>query len=313
MPQKRREKVTMSGMLKQPGVGILFSRGLKSSGNLQLTRVAMVKKGTDESSAKARALQQDRFSDVGRAFLALLCMLLLSNCNSESAPDCLQNAGDLVRQEVSVPDFTKVTVFENIALVLKQGDVQRVEIETGKFLRDEVTASVEGNRLLLRDTNDCNFFRNYGGTTIFITSPNIDEVRSSTGWSVTSDGVLGYDHLSLISESYNNPESETTDGEFDLEVDSKTLSVVVNGIAYFQLTGNTENFNLTIAAGDSRIEATNLIAQNINLNHRGSNDMFVNPLRSLSGIIRGTGDVISVNRPDTVSVKELYKGRLVFK
>ncbi|HET8738035.1 MAG TPA: head GIN domain-containing protein [Pricia sp.] len=250
---------------------------------------------------------------MGRTFLALISILLLANCNSESAPDCLQNAGDLVRQEVPLPAFTKVTVFENIAVVLKQGDVQRVEIETGKFLRDEVTATVEGNRLLLRDTNDCNFFRDYGLTTVYITSPNIDEVRSSTGWSVTSDGVLAYDNLTLISESFNNPESETTDGEFDMEVDSQTLSVVVNGIAYFQLTGTTENLNLTIAAGDSRIEATDLIAQHINLNHRGSNDMFVNPQRSLSGTIRGTGNVISVNRPDSVSVKELYKGRLVFK
>ncbi len=246
-------------------------------------------------------------------FSALLFVVLFFfGCNGESAPDCLQNSGDLIRKEVSLPNFDKITVFENVALVLKQGDVQKVEIATGEYLHDEISTTVEGNRLLLKDTNDCNYFREYGLTTVYVTSPDITEIRSSTGWPIKSDGILGYESLTLLSESFNNPDSETTDGEFDLEVDTQNLGVVVNGIAYFKLKGDTENLRLTIAAGDSRIEAENLTAQNVSLNHRGSNDMFVNPKLSISGTIRGTGDVISSNRPDTVAVEELYKGRLVF-
>ena len=244
----------------------------------------------------------------------LFCVaLFFLGCNGENTPDCLQNSGDLIREEVVLSEFTKITVFENVALVLKQGEVQKVEIATGEYLRDEVTATVEGDRLLLRDTNDCNYFREYGLTTVYVTSPDIREIRSSTGQSIKSDGVLAYERLTLLSESFNNPESETTDGEFDLEVDLQDLGLVVNGIAFFKLKGNTENLRLTIAAGDSRIEAENLMAQSVSLNHRGSNDMFVNPQRVISGTIRGTGDVISANRPDTVAVEELYKGRLVFQ
>jgi len=253
------------------------------------------------------------FFTAHRNYVYIVFIILLASCNTENAPDCLQNSGNLIREEVSLSEFTKITVFENVALVLKQDDVQKVEIETGEYLRDEVSATVEGDRLLLKDTNDCNYFREYGLTTVYITSPNITEIRSSTGQLIKSDGVLAYGSLTLLSESFNNPESETTDGEFDLEVDTQDLGVVVNGIAYFQLKGNTENLRLTIAAGDSRIEAGNLTAQNVSLNHRGSNDMFVNPQRSISGTIRGTGDVISANRPENVAVEELYKGRLVFQ
>ncbi len=251
--------------------------------------------------------------DAIKAMVMFLTTLFFLGCNGENAPDCLQNSGDFIREEVSVPNFTKITIFENVSLVLKQGDIQKVEIATGKYLRDEVSATVEGDRLLLKDTNDCNYFREYGLTTVYVTSPDITEIRSSTGWPIKSDGVLAYESLTLLSESFNNPESETTDGEFDLEVDSQDLGVVVNGIAYFKLKGSTENLRLTIAAGDSRIEAGNLTAQSVSLNHRGSNDMFVNPQRVISGAIRGTGDVISSTRPDTVAVKELYKGRLIFQ
>ncbi len=241
------------------------------------------------------------------------CALLILACNGENVPDCFQNAGDLIREEVSLPSFEKITVFENVELVLSEGPLQQVVIETGEFLRAEVTAEVEGNRLVVRNTNNCNLFREYGITKIFITSPNINEIRSSTGWPIRSEGTLTFPELQLISESFNNTESETTDGSFDLDLATQNLALVANGIAYFQLRGSTQRFSVTIAAGDSRVEAEEFIAQEVVINHRGSNDMLVNPQQILRGVIRGTGDVLSFNRPDSVTVEELYRGRLIFK
>lgn len=238
--------------------------------------------------------------------------VLLAGCNGDNVPDCFQNAGELVEEIVVVATFDKITVFENLQLVVKQGPVQEVRIETGEFLLDEVTAEVIEDRLVLRNTNNCNLFRDYGITKVVVTSPNITEIRSSTGWPVVSEGVLGFPELLLLTESFNNPESETTDGSFDMEVATQTLSIVANGIAYFQIRGTTENFTTTIAAGDSRVEAENLLAQNVTLNHRGSNDILVNPQQSLRGVIRGTGDVVSVNRPAIVDVEVLFKGQLIF-
>ena len=239
--------------------------------------------------------------------------VLIVGCNGENVPDCFQNAGELVQEVVVVASFDKITVFENLQLVVKQGPVQEVRIETGEFLLDEITAEVIGDRLVLRNTNNCNLFRDYGVSKIVVTSPNITEIRSSTGWPIVSEGVLGFPGLSLITESFNNPETETTDGSFNLDVATQTLGIVANGIAYFQVRGTTENFSITIAAGDSRVEAENLLAQNVTLNHRGSNDILVNPQQSLQGVIRGTGDVVSLNRPAILDVEVLYKGRLIFR
>lgn len=243
----------------------------------------------------------------------LVFFLILISCNGENVPDCFQNAGDLVREQIDLPEFAKITVFENLNVVLKQGNVQSVEIETGEYLRNEVTAIVEEDRLVLRNENSCNYVRDYGLTTVYITSPNLTEIRSSTGLLISSDGVLEYPSLSLIAESFNNPETETTDGSFDMELKSSTVRITVNGIAYFKLRGETENLNVNIAAGDSRIEAQLLVSENVNLNHRGSNDVFVNPQQSISGVISGTGDVISVNTPPEVDVEEIFNGRLIFQ
>jgi hypothetical protein len=145
-----------------------------------------------------------------------------------------------------------------------------------------------------------------------VTTPNLTSIRSSTGFPVQSDGVLAFESLSLLSESFTDPEAETTDGEFNLELDVTSLSITSNGISYFNLKGNAESFNISIAAGDSRVEAEELITQRVNFNHRGSNDVLVNPQESLTGVLRGTGDLQSFNRPATVDVEELYNGRLIF-
>lgn len=246
-------------------------------------------------------------------FYALFILIFLSSCNSENAPDCLQNAGETIKIQVDVSDFTNITVFENLNLVLIQGDEQAVEIESGEFLIDEISVEVEGNRLILRNENGCNLFRDYGLSTVYVTSPNIEEVRSSTGLTITSQGTLNYPNLRLISESFNVPEAETTSGTFDLEVDNESVSVVVNGISYYNLRGTTQNLTVTIAAGDTRVEADGLMAENISLNHRGSNDILVDPQQQISGIIRGYGDVICVNRPPEVDVEETFEGRLIFR
>ncbi len=243
-------------------------------------------------------------------FLLFSCFMI--SCNSDTASDCFQTAGVLIREEVSVPDFTKITVFENVGLVLKEGQETKVEIETGENLFNEIEVNVVNDRLTLKNTNGCNFIREYGLTKVFVTAPNIDEIRSSTGLKIESDGVLEYPSLRLISESFINSESETTDGEFDLELNSIEIDIVVNGIAYFKLRGETEFIGVTIAAGDSRIDAKDLDAQFVDVDHRGTNDILVRPKQLIKGDIRGLGDVISYETPPLIQINEIFKGRLIF-
>ncbi|MBT8183759.1 MAG: DUF2807 domain-containing protein [Eudoraea sp.] len=247
-----------------------------------------------------------------RRWSLLLLLPFIFSCNGEKVPDCFQNAGEVVRKEIAVPNFTKITVFENIELILKTGATQKVEVETGEFLLDEVSFEVAGDRLAIRDENNCNLFREYGTTKVYITSPEITEIRSSTGFPISTDGTLSVDTLTLYAESFLDPEAATTDGSFDMELEAQAVEVIVNGIAFVKLGGRTANLNVVIAAGDSRVEAEDLVADHVVINHRGSNDIFVNPQLVLEGVIRGTGNVLSVNRPSTVEIEELYTGKLIF-
>lgn len=245
------------------------------------------------------------------SYVSIILVVLLLGCTN-AAPGCFKGAGDLVRVELEVPEFTAITVFENIQLIISQGLEQQVVVESGSNLLSGISATVESGILVLRNTNSCNLFRKYGQTVIRVISPELESIRSSSGWPIRSEGVLEFSDLSLISESYSNPETETTDGAFELEVNSNKLKIVSNGLASFSLRGATTNLSITLAAGDSRVDASALRAGTVQINHRGSNDIEVFPLNRISGRIRGYGNVICHNRPEEIDVTEEFRGRLLF-
>jgi hypothetical protein len=241
----------------------------------------------------------------------ILILLLFFACNSETAGDCFQSSGTIIKQEITVSGFDKILVNRDIELIVKEGATQKVVIETGKNLLNDVDAEVVDGQLILTDNNSCNYVRNYGVTKIYITAPNISEIRSSTQYEISSDGVLTYPSLTILAEDYSAPDTFTS-GNFRLEIDNDAFNLVFNNLSNCFISGKTNNLNITFAAGTSRFEGENLIAQHVVLWNRSSNDMIVNPQQSITGKISGTGNVIAVSYPPVVDVQEVYKGRLIF-
>lgn len=241
----------------------------------------------------------------------IFCLLLIFACNSEDAGDCFQTSGSIIQQEITLVAFDKILVNRDVELILKKGVDFKITIETGENLMNDVEAVVIDGELQLTDNNSCNYFRDYGLTKVYVTAPNITKIRSSTQYDISSDGVLNYSNLELISEDFNAAGSFTV-GDFRLQVNTSQLRVVANNISSFYITGQTENLFVGFYSGSGRFEGENLIAQNISVFHRGSNDIIINPQVSLSGEIRSTGDVISKHHPATVNVETFYTGHLIF-
>lgn len=246
-----------------------------------------------------------------KKLIYILAIIIFFSCNSENASDCFQTTGLIIQQEVTVSSFNKILVNRDIELIIKQGATQKIIIETGKNLINDVEAVVLDEKLILTDNNSCNYVRNYGVTKVYVTAPNITEIRSSTQYDVRSDGVLTYADLTILSEDFNAPNS-FTNGNFKLQIDNNSFNLVFNNLSNCFISGKTNNLNITFAAGTSRFEGENLIAQNITIWNRSSNDMIVNPQQSITGKISGTGNVIAVTHPPVVDVEEVYKGRLIF-
>lgn len=248
-----------------------------------------------------------------RKALYIILTVVLFACNGEDVPDCFQNAGDIIQREVEVTIFDKIMVFEHIELIIKQSSTQKVIVETGEYLMNDVKITVVNGQLILKDENGCNLTRDYGITKVFVDAPNLIEIRNSSGLAVRSDGALNYPNLALVSENYNDENATHTNGDFHLEFNGNTLNVLTNNLTNVFVSGTVNDLYVRFYSGNGRFEGANLVAQHIEIFQRSSNDMVLNPQQSITGEIRSTGDVILVNEPPMVDVQQFYTGALIIR
>lgn len=241
-----------------------------------------------------------------------MIVFLFIGCDSENAFNCIKKEGTIIQTEISVSSFDKIIVFRGVQLFIEEGSEQKVMLETGENLLEDIEFKVENNTLLIIDNTGCNFIRDYGTTKVIVITPNLIEIRNSSGFAVKSNGIISFPNLTLLTDEDYLGEEFHTDGDFILNLDIDELKIISNGISNYYLSGSANKAIIGFYAGDSRLEAENFLINELTIYHRGSNKMIVNPLNELKGEIRGVGDVISKNRPPIVEVEEFYTGRLIF-
>ncbi len=243
-------------------------------------------------------------------FLVIVCFT--AACNQDSSWDCLQAAGDIVTTEYTVADFTKIRIEDDITLYIKQGATQELRLETGENLLSDITVSVEGETLVVKNQNYCNLVRDYGITKLYVSAPNITEIRNSSAYDVIGEGVLEYPSLTLVSNTTSGPENIRKGGDFYLNLVCDNFRVSANGQSVFYITGSAMQASISFEDEMPRFEGADFKVDELTVFQRSANKMLVNPQQSIEGQILATGNIVSFNRPSLVDVKELYTGRLLF-
>ncbi|MEO0037228.1 MAG: hypothetical protein RIQ59_439 [Bacteroidota bacterium] len=219
----------------------------------------------------------------------------------------------MVTKIIPVNPFTRIKVYRGIAVQITQGSEYKVEIKSGSNLIDNISVTQIDNQLILTDNTTCNWLREYGQTTIYITTPTLEEIYSKTERDISSNGILTFPVLKLYSIDKNGDgENSAGTGDFYFNINNNLLQIESNNVSRFFISGTTNSEIINFWAGDSRIDSTNLTAQNISVFHRGSNDMIVKPIQSITGKMFSTGNIILKNNPPIVDVQQLYQGHVIY-
>ena len=242
-----------------------------------------------------------------------ILLVVLVSCDIDNVSDCFQSTGAIISTEFQVEPFTKIRFENDISLVLKQDSIQQVVIETGENLLSNIQVKVENGVLIIQDNNSCNLVREYGVTKAYISVSNLTEIRNSSSRDITSNGVLNFPSLSLVSNTTGNIEGTNKSGDFILQVVCEDFYVSANGQSIFYITGDTKNANLKFTDEWPRFEEENFKIDTLSFLQRSATYIKVSPQKKVSGEIRGTGDVILVNRPDIIEVEEFFTGRLIIE
>jgi len=242
-----------------------------------------------------------------KIFLLSFVLLILS-CNSENGIGCFKKQGPLQSKELSVENFSKINISHGIELIVKQSEEQSIQLTAGKNLINNIKFEVIDSELKITDENGCEMLRNYHPAKVYITTPVLEKIYSISQYSVRSDGVLTFPKLHLETGiSKEGPASV-----FEIQIDNNYLWINENVSSIFKISGKTKKLDVSFWGGIGRLEGENLLADEIYVNNRSANHMIVFPVNSISGVIRGTGNVILKNVPPVIEVEQIYTGHLVY-
>ena len=244
-----------------------------------------------------------------KRLLLILPLLLLFGCNISE--DCFKSSGAMqTRQLPADAPFNKIYVYPNISLVLKEADEYSITVKAGGNVIDDISATITGGSLELRDNSGCNLSRQYGNKTVYVTTPHHAEfeIYSNTAQKIISDGTITHTIFRLYAMDYFGGVGT---GDFIMDVHNGQLVIQSNNVSMFRVKGETNHFLLNFYDDLSRCESRDFIAQTISIFQRSANDMIVHPVQEINGNIYSTGNVICTSQPAVVSVTRHYSGQLI--
>lgn len=242
-----------------------------------------------------------------KKFLFVLVSILILSC-SEDGPDCFKAQGDLETQEISVGEFTQINISEGIELVVKESADQTVKVTMGENLINDIKFEVMDGELKITNENGCEMLRNYHSAKVYVTTPVLEKIYSSSQYSIKSDGVLSYPELTLESGIIE----DTPAAVFEMQIENELLKVNDNISSVFKISGSSEKLEINFWGSNGRFEGENFIVNDVYVNHRSTNDIIVFPVLSVKGAIRSTGNLVLKNLPPVVDVEQLYTGHIVY-
>jgi len=218
----------------------------------------------------------------------------------DSGPDFLKSSGDPVEVERNLDSFNSISAIDEVDIYISQGPEQRVSIHAGKNIEPKIELTVKDNVLEIYNKNTFNWLREPGNPEIHITIPDIRKLE-------LFDYVNIY-ALDTLKTSYLRVYTYGT-GSVSLLLKAETVSLQSDFISVIEVKGEATDLKLKNIS-DGKILTRDLIAQNIKVEHTGSNLIEVFPIESLSGTMTGTGDVIYFNKPPLLDVKATGTGRV---
>ena len=227
--------------------------------------------------------------------ISLLAIIAVtSGCKKENRCDCIKSTGDIVNEIRALADFDKMEVRKNVAVTIYQDTVNYVEVEAGSHLIDLVKTEVENGILKITNENTCNWVRSYE-----------TKVRAA----VHVKHLIQLDHYgsqeihsgnTLVADVIDINENNSADIHIDIHGERIFARQMIGGGDIY-LSGQSR-FSYNYGGSFGYIFAQELVSDSVQVDHRGTGAVHVNPVSWLGVYIQDRGNVYYSGTPEVTSV-----------
>lgn len=207
----------------------------------------------------------------------LICLLAGSSCNLLTGEN---GNGHVVKQNRQLSPFSKIKIDGVFNVILKQGDVPEVIVETDENLQGLVQTVVEGDLLLLQQKPHTSI-GNSTKMNVYVTVNILSELGIGGVGNVSCANTLTQDQLILFTSGV---------GSTKLNLNCNSLAAKMKGVGNVSLAGMA-NMATIHNEGVGNLKAYDFIVQDLRITNEGVGNAQVDAERTISITNTGVGNV----------------------
>lgn len=243
-----------------------------------------------------------------RNIIFLLATISLLTFASSCKKSPLTN-GKVVTETRELAAFDTLYLYDNIDVTLVCSDTYKVEITTGENLLPNIICESNGETLLLRNDNICNWLRSYDiplKAKIYYDTKISYIIYESVG-DLCSETYISNDTLSRF-----DLKVEDGSGNINLKVNSDKLYLTIHsGTNNIIIEGSSSYANI-YQNGLGPIDASDLPSDKTSVSSHKSNNIYINCVGQLNASIYNIGNIYYKGNPEINSYIDKYaKGKLI--
>jgi len=237
-------------------------------------------------------------------YLLLLCLIVFTSCDKETAPDCFKKAGEevTVRRELSA--FNEIEITDYLFIELIQSADRHIEVVGPKNILPKIITEVSDEKLFIENTNTCNFVRSFKNrVTIKIYAPSFTYITNRGTGDIKSIGTL--------SGSYLKIENKHASGKIELNFEGDSLAAYTQtGVSEMLIKGEVTKVEL-FNQGLGLMDARDLRSHEAYVNNSTINDIYVNTDGYLFGRIDFSGNIYVRSNPTQIDQAITGSGKII--
>ena len=212
-------------------------------------------------------------------FLSLIAFLGLFSCRFLGKR--IHGNGNIKTVERSVSPFKEVEANGNIKLIVTQGDLKPVRIESDENLLSYIEVLQEGDHITIQPRSGVNLIPS-GDLNVYVTSPNYKSIEVSG-----SSDIVGQNKISSSEELSLNASGA---GDIQMEVDAPKVSAGISGSGSVKLKGEAKDFDVDLS-GAGHAYCFDLLTENTTVSISGAGSAQVYASVKLSANVSGAGNI----------------------
>lgn len=236
---------------------------------------------------------------ITKVIIAIVTTLLFQSCvNMNWDKETISGNGNVTTATRTMnTSFNAVHAKTGLDVRIEQGNTTKIEVQADENLQDHIFTEVKDGILsVYADVN----IRSSEAKKVYITVPELYEIKSSSGASVKSENKLNFEKLELDSSSGSL---------IEIEVASKSLSCESSSGSSIIVKGKTNTIDSQSSSG-STINLGKLVAETGKANSSSGSSTIVNVKNELNAHASSGSSISYVSKPNSLIVDESSGGSI---